>query len=50
VRLLGSAALSLAYVASGRVDAYLEGGSMLRDVAGALAIVKAAGGRIVQIN
>jgi myo-inositol-1(or 4)-monophosphatase len=50
LRLLGSAALSLAYVASGRADAYLEKDIMLWDVAGGLAIVKAAGGRIIQIN
>lgn len=50
LRLLGSAALSLAYVASGRTDAYLEKDIMLWDVAGGLAIVKAAGGRIIQIN
>ena len=50
VRLIGSAALSLAYVASGRVDAYLEKDIMFWDVAGGLAIVQAAGGRIIQIN
>jgi myo-inositol-1(or 4)-monophosphatase len=50
VRLIGSAALSLSYVASGRADAYLERNIMLWDVAGGLAIVKAAGGRIIQIN
>lgn len=50
VRLIGSAALSLSYVASGRADAYLEKNIMLWDVAGGLAIVKAAGGRIIQIN
>jgi myo-inositol-1(or 4)-monophosphatase len=50
VRLLGSAALSLAYVASGRVDAYIERDIMLWDVAGGVAIVKAAGGRTVQIG
>lgn len=44
VRLLGSAALSLAYVASGRADVYFEKDIRLWDVAGGLAIVKAAGG------
>lgn len=44
VRLLGSAALSLAYVASGRVDAYQENDIAIWDVAAGIAIVKAAGG------
>ena len=44
VRLLGSAALSLAFVASGRADAYVEDGIALWDVAGGLALVRAAGG------
>ncbi len=44
VRLLGSAALSLAYVASGKADAYNEQGIMLWDVAAGLALVKSAGG------
>ena len=46
VRLLGSAALSLAYVASGRVDAYQENSIALWDVGAGLALVKAAGGHI----
>jgi len=46
VRLLGSAALSLAYVACGRVDAYHEKNIMLWDVAGGCAIVEAAGGKV----
>jgi len=44
-RLLGSAALSLGYVASGRLDAYQEEGIMHWDVAAGLAIVAAAGGQ-----
>jgi myo-inositol-1(or 4)-monophosphatase len=44
VRLLGSAALSLAYVASGRADAYHENDIAIWDVAAGIAIVKAAGG------
>jgi len=44
VRLLGSAALSLAYVACGRVDAYSEEDIMLWDVAAGLALVEAVGG------
>ncbi|MFO7997095.1 MAG: inositol monophosphatase family protein [Dehalococcoidia bacterium] len=44
VRLLGSAALSLAYVAAGRGDAYFERDIMLWDVAAGLAILSGAGG------
>ncbi len=47
VRLLGSAALSLAYVAAGRVDAYRERDIKIWDVAAGLALVKAAGGETV---
>ncbi|HBV98544.1 MAG: hypothetical protein JL50_20910 [Peptococcaceae bacterium BICA1-7] len=46
VRLLGSAALSLAYLASGCVDAYIEEDIMLWDVAAGIALVEAAGGRV----
>lgn len=46
VRLLGSAALSLAYVASGRVDAYHERDIKLWDVAAGVALVTAAGGEV----
>ncbi len=46
VRLLGSAALSLAYVACGRADAYRENDIKIWDVAGGLALVLAAGGRL----
>lgn len=44
VRMIGSAALSLAHVASGRADFYEEDGIFWWDVAAGLAIVKAAGG------
>lgn len=44
VRLIGSAALSLAYVAGGRADAYYEKDIKIWDVAAGLALVKAAGG------
>jgi len=44
VRLFGSAALSLAYVACGRVDAYSEDDIMLWDVAAGVALVRGAGG------
>jgi len=46
VRMIGSAASALACVAAGRADAYAESGAMLWDVAGGLALVAAAGGRI----
>src|SRR6266851_4415081 len=47
VRMIGSAALSLAYVACGRGDVYHEDGIMLWDVAAGLALLRAAGGRFV---
>ena len=47
IRLLGSAALSLAYVAAGRADAYYERGIKIWDIAAGAAIVKAAGGSVV---
>jgi len=45
IRMIGSAALSLAYVASGRFDAYFEESIWWWDVAAGLALVEAAGGR-----
>jgi len=44
IRMLGSAALSLAYVACGRADVYEEERIALWDVAAGVAIVQAAGG------
>lgn len=44
IRMLGSAALMGAYVASGWLDAYVEADVWLWDVAGAAAICRAAGG------
>lgn len=44
VRMIGSAASALAYVAAGRAEAYRESGSMIWDIAAGCAIVKAAGG------
>ncbi len=43
IRLLGSAALSLAYVSSGRADVYMENNIMIWDVAGGLAVASGAG-------
>ncbi|HTI71391.1 MAG TPA: inositol monophosphatase family protein [Candidatus Limnocylindria bacterium] len=47
VRLLGSSALSLAWVACGLADLYHEDGINFWDVAAGLALVKAAGGDFV---
>ncbi len=44
IRMLGSASMSLVYVASGVADAYCEDGIMIWDVAAGLAIVEGAGG------
>lgn len=44
IRMMGAAALMLAWVACGRVDAYAEDGIMFWDVAAGLALVEAAGG------
>ena len=46
IRLLGSAALSLAYVACGRADAYFENGIKFWDVAAGIALVQASGGAV----
>jgi myo-inositol-1(or 4)-monophosphatase len=46
VRMIGSAASALAYVAAGRADAYRESGAMLWDVAAGCALVAAAGGAV----
>jgi myo-inositol-1(or 4)-monophosphatase len=45
MRLLGAAALDLAYVACGRFDAYVEFGVKLWDIAAGLLLVENAGGR-----
>jgi myo-inositol-1(or 4)-monophosphatase len=47
VRLLGSAALSLCFVACGRLDAYQEENIMFWDVAAGCALVQSAGGKVV---
>lgn len=46
VRMLGSAALSLAWLAAGRLDGYQEQGIMWWDVAAGLALVESAGGLV----
>ncbi len=44
IRIMGSAALDLVYVASGRMDAYLESGVRLWDIAAGGLILECAGG------
>jgi myo-inositol-1(or 4)-monophosphatase len=45
-RMLGSAALDMAYVACGRLDAYIEQGISLWDIAAGWLLIEAAGGRV----
>ena len=45
IRMLGSAALALTYVATGRFDVYVERGISLWDIAAGALIVECAGGR-----
>ena len=45
-RMMGSAALDLAYVATGRLDAYIEQGVNLWDIAAGQLLVESAGGRV----
>ena len=50
VRMIGSAAMASAYVASGKTDVYKELGTYLWDVAAGAAIVNAAGGTANILN
>jgi myo-inositol-1(or 4)-monophosphatase len=45
-RMLGSAALALAYIACGRLDAYVEEQISLWDIAAGVMLVEAAGGQV----
>jgi myo-inositol-1(or 4)-monophosphatase len=45
-RLMGSAALDMAYISCGRLDAYIEQGISLWDVAAGILLIEAAGGRV----
>ena len=45
-RLMGSAALDMAYVACGRFDAYIEQGISLWDIAAGFILVETAGGKV----
>jgi myo-inositol-1(or 4)-monophosphatase len=46
-RMMGSAALDIAYVACGRLDAYIEGSISLWDVAAGILLLERAGGKVV---
>jgi len=48
IRIMGSAALGLAYVATGRLDAYLEGYISLWDIAAGVLLIEEAGGQVDQ--
>lgn len=50
VRRTGSAALDLAYVACGRVDAYFEAGLKPWDIAAGVLLVREAGGRVADFK
>ena len=50
VRMIGSAAMASAYVASGRADVYTEKKTYLWDIAAGAAIVNAAGGEVSIVN
>lgn len=50
IRIMGSAALGLAYVATGRLDAYLEGFISLWDIAAGVLLIEEAGGRVETVN
>jgi myo-inositol-1(or 4)-monophosphatase len=46
LRAMGSAALDLAYIAAGRMDAYIEQSIQIWDIAAGIVILEEAGGRI----
>ena len=48
--MIGSAAMSCAYVAAGQFDQYQESGIFLWDIAAGLAIIEAAGGAYIFHN
>lgn len=48
LRIMGSAALALVYVAAGRFDAYVEHGIQLWDIAAGGLIVESAGGEFLR--
>ena len=46
MRMMGSAALGMAYIASGRLDAYVESRISLWDIAAGQLLVETAGGKV----
>jgi myo-inositol-1(or 4)-monophosphatase len=46
MRMMGSAALGMAYIASGRLDGYIESRISLWDIAAGKLLVEAAGGSV----
>jgi myo-inositol-1(or 4)-monophosphatase len=46
IRAMGSAALDMAYIAAGRLDAYIEQGIKIWDIAAGQVLVEEAGGRV----
>ena len=50
VRMFGSAALSCAYVASGKCDYYAEKGVYLWDIAAGIILIREAGGYVTDIE
>jgi len=46
IRILGAAALRLSFIASGRLDAYIEQGTYAWDVAAGILILEEAGGKV----
>lgn len=49
IRITGSAALALAYIATGRYDSYVESTIFLWDIAAGALLVEAAGGKVKKI-
>ncbi len=45
-RMMGSAALDMAYIAAGRIDGYIEQSISLWDVAAGIVLIEGAGGRV----
>lgn len=48
VRIMGSAALGMAYIACGRIDAYVEESVSLWDIAAGELLIQRAGGRVIR--
>ncbi len=46
MRMMGSAALGMAYIASGRIDGYIESRISLWDIAAGQLLVETAGGKV----